>query len=71
MTPGISGVAREDLHDGYPATVDGQVAFFRDLRRIVTEVPNGRGVGLYYWEPAWITAGEHGSPLGKCGVVRF
>ena len=32
-----------------------QAAYFAELRRIVSSVPNGRGIGLYYWEPALIS----------------
>jgi arabinogalactan endo-1,4-beta-galactosidase len=42
------------LHEGYPATPDGQERFMRDLLTIVKEVPEGRGQGVFYWEPDWI-----------------
>lgn len=42
------------LHVGYPATVDGQAKYMHDLLTIIQAVPNGRGNGFYYWEPAWI-----------------
>ncbi|MCM1308333.1 MAG: glycosyl hydrolase 53 family protein [Butyrivibrio sp.] len=35
-------------------TVEGQCDFLRDLFKIIDEVPNGRGRGFFYWEPAWI-----------------
>lgn len=40
--------------DRYPATPDGQAAFFEALREILLEVPNGRGVGFFDWEPGWL-----------------
>lgn len=43
-----------DLHRGYPPTVEGQSAFLSAVRRIVRNVPAGRGRGIYYWSPEWI-----------------
>ncbi|WP_438444089.1 glycoside hydrolase family 53 protein [Gorillibacterium sp. sgz5001074] len=48
----VSG--EEQLHEGYPATVEGQAAYLRDFLSILREVPDGRGAGWYWWEPAWI-----------------
>ncbi|WP_081687722.1 lectin [Glycomyces tenuis] len=39
---------------GYPATVQGQTDFLRDVRQALLDVPNDRGRGLVWWEPAWI-----------------
>lgn len=39
---------------GYPATQDGQAMFLRDLCRAVRSVKGGRGLGVFYWEPAWL-----------------
>lgn len=38
----------------YPATVEGQARYLRDLARVMGEVPDGRGLGIVYWEPAWL-----------------
>jgi arabinogalactan endo-1,4-beta-galactosidase len=40
--------------DGYPATPGGQLSFYNDMLSILAQVPNGRGLGLFYWEPEWI-----------------
>ena len=60
-----------DLHEGYPATLEGQTEYFRELRRIVTSVPNGRGKGLYYWEPGLIAVKGGGSPWENVGLFDF
>ncbi len=42
------------LVPGYPADPDGQRAFLSDLLSIVAAVPDGRGAGVFYWQPEWI-----------------
>lgn len=44
----------EGLIAKYPATVEGQYEYLKDLIQIIQRTPNGRGVGIYYWEPCWI-----------------
>lgn len=39
---------------GYPATVQGQANYLHDQLQVVTKVPEGRGKGVFYWEPAWL-----------------
>ena len=38
----------------YPPTVSGQERFFSSLRRIMAEVPDRRGAGLFVFEPGWL-----------------
>lgn len=38
----------------YPMTKEGQVAFMKDFLQVVEEVPEEKGMGFFYWEPAWI-----------------
>jgi arabinogalactan endo-1,4-beta-galactosidase len=38
----------------YPPTVAGQAAFFEALRQVLLDVPDGRGLGFFDWEPEWI-----------------
>jgi len=48
-------IAREgQLIPGYPATVEGQSAWLRDLMQVVKDVPGGLAKGVFYWEPAWL-----------------
>jgi arabinogalactan endo-1,4-beta-galactosidase len=44
----------EDLLDEYPATPDGQKAFFEEIIKTVLNVSDGLGRGVFLWEPAWI-----------------
>lgn len=39
---------------GYPATQEGQETFLRDLFTTVRNVKDARGIGVFYWEPAWL-----------------
>lgn len=43
----------------YPMTKEGQAQFMREILEIIAQVPEGRGKGFFYWEPAWIPV--HGS----------
>ena len=31
-----------------------QAAFIEAIRRVVHDVPEGRGLGVFYWEPTWL-----------------
>jgi arabinogalactan endo-1,4-beta-galactosidase len=42
------------LHEGYPATVEGQAKYMKDFINVIENIPNGKGISFYYWEPAWI-----------------
>ncbi|RPJ28319.1 MAG: arabinogalactan endo-1,4-beta-galactosidase [Chloroflexi bacterium] len=42
-----------ELTAGYPATPEGQTAMLRDVMSIVRAVPNGRGLGVFYWDATW------------------
>lgn len=50
---GASNLLGEDsLVDGYPATPGGQRRFLSDLQAAVRD---GGGLGIVYWEPAWVS----------------
>jgi arabinogalactan endo-1,4-beta-galactosidase len=53
---GFENVIRQEdqLAAGYPATVEGQTAWLRDLGQVVAGTPKGLGKGIFYWEPAWL-----------------
>ncbi len=38
----------------YPMTAEGQSAFLQDVMELICRVPEGRGKGFFYWEPAWL-----------------
>ena len=43
-----------EKNTGYPATEAGQMQFLSDLFEIVRSVSGGHGIGVFYWEPAWL-----------------
>ncbi len=45
---------------GYDATQAGQAANFRDVLNVVEAVPNGKGLGAFYWEPTWTAVTGNG-----------
>jgi len=36
----------------FPESPEGQRAFLDELNRVVMQTPNGRGTGIFWWEPA-------------------
>lgn len=58
---GCSGIVfskEQEQAAGYPATMAGQEAFLRDLYKSVRAVQDGRGIGVFYWEPTWLPIPE-------------
>lgn len=55
---GIVFSEEQEKATGYPATTEGQEAFLKDLFRTVRSVKNNRGIGVFYWEPAWLPIPE-------------
>ena len=55
--PGVNTIgSQKDLGSSvsYPVSAAGQAAFLTDLFKAVAAVPNGMGIGVFYWEPAWL-----------------
>ena len=57
----------------YPPTVAGQERFFSTLRRIMAEVPDRRGAGLFVFEPGWLpgVGWEPGAPDPWANLTMF
>ncbi|MFE1927207.1 arabinogalactan endo-beta-1,4-galactanase [Streptomyces asoensis] len=49
-----------ELVGGYPATAAGQLAWMNAVANIVEAVPNGRGLGVFYWEATWTAVTGNG-----------
>lgn len=59
------------LHDGFPATVDGQKSFLADVIAVVQEAPNHEGTSFFYWTPEWIAAPSYGSAWENLALFDF
>jgi arabinogalactan endo-1,4-beta-galactosidase len=44
----------------YPLTPEGQRAMLRDVMSIVRAVPDGRGLGVFYWDATWTAVEGNG-----------
>lgn len=62
---GNVGQVYSDETNGYLPTVQGQATEVRDLMNAVASVPNGRGLGIFYWEPDWIPVAGAGWRTGE------
>ncbi|MEF2965540.1 glycosyl hydrolase 53 family protein [Paenibacillus sp. M1] len=79
VPPGGAAIFSAELAEigGYPPSVEGQAAFLRDLMATVKRVPEGRGLGIVYWEPAWLPVNgtswasyagmKYGNDMGEMG----
>ncbi|HVO73935.1 MAG TPA: glycosyl hydrolase 53 family protein, partial [Ignavibacteriaceae bacterium] len=43
------------LNSVYPPTVEGQDSFLTSLMELVKNIPNGKGKGIFYWAPEYIS----------------
>ncbi len=59
------------LEPGYPATPEGQAKFLTKVESIILNVPGGRGKGLLYWAPTWISAPKSQSPWDNLALFDF
>lgn len=39
---------------GYDVSVEGQAQYLSDIMKLVNSLPDNKGLGIYYWEPAWL-----------------
>ena len=48
------------LTAGYPATPEGQRVMTRKIMNIVSEIPDGHGLGVFYWDATWTAVEGNG-----------
>jgi arabinogalactan endo-1,4-beta-galactosidase len=53
------------ISGGYKATLQGQATSVHDVIEAVAQVPDGRGLGIFYWEPDWIPVAGAGWKSGE------
>ncbi|WP_233531217.1 glycosyl hydrolase 53 family protein [Paenibacillus alkalitolerans] len=61
----IIGLPSQIETGGFPATVQGQAAAVKAVMNAVLQVPEGKGAGIFYWEPAWIPVEGAGWKSGE------
>lgn len=49
----------------YKTSVQGQATAIHDVVKILSEVPNKLGLGIFYWEPAWLPVPNAGWATAK------
>src|SRR5699024_7450477 len=47
----------DTAQDKYPVSVQGQALAIRDVMQAVANVSGDHGLGVFYWEPAWLPVG--------------
>ncbi|MDQ0900982.1 glycosyl hydrolase 53 family protein [Paenibacillus sp. V4I7] len=54
---GVANMVKDvgQLHPGYQATPAEQHRYLTDLMSVVVDVPGGKGLGVFYWEPDWFS----------------
>ncbi len=62
---GLANLFPSEEFGGYKATVQGQATAIRDVIEAVSNVPDGRGLGIFYWEPEWIPVEGAGWATGE------
>lgn len=64
---GLVFLQEQEKATDYPATMEGQEQFLRDLHSTVRRVENNKGIGVVYWEPAWLPIPEctWAAPIGS------
>lgn len=45
---------------GYPFTPEGQAKMLGDIMTVIRAVPNGRGIGVMWWDATWIAVPGNG-----------
>ncbi len=57
---GFGNIISSNPVAGYDFTPAGQKKLLADVMTIVRAVPNGRGLGIFYWEPTWTAVPGNG-----------
>ncbi|MDY3915967.1 MAG: glycosyl hydrolase 53 family protein [Selenomonadaceae bacterium] len=61
--PNLYG-AKEERAGGFKSSVQGQATGLRTVMDKVAQVPNHRGLGIFYWEPDWYSIPGVGGGVG-------
>lgn len=56
---------------GFPATPDGQEQYLEKLIDVIRRIPDGRGKGLLYWAPTWISPGKAATTYDNVALFDY
>lgn len=58
----LENIVRDEsiLTPGYPATPQGQRVMTRRIMNIVRQIPEGHGLGVFYWDATWTAVDGNG-----------
>ena len=65
------GIDASKLPSGYAISAQGQKSFLYMLRKIIRETTNSKGIGFFYWEPAYISVPPIGSACEHLATFDF
>lgn len=60
-------IAGDEKVGGYAPTVQGQKQFVNDLKSMLSNIPDRKGIGFFYWEPEWVPV-KNGTYASDAGV---
>ncbi|MCG6232238.1 glycoside hydrolase family 53 protein [Vibrio furnissii] len=49
-----NGYSESGPIEGYDVSVNGQAHYLSDIMTLMNALPDQKGLGIYYWEPAWL-----------------
>lgn len=55
----------------YPVSVQGQANELRNVFNAVASIPNNKGIGVYYWEPAWLAVNDARKADGTLDAAKY
>lgn len=53
-------IIRSEEQPGYPFTPEGQAKILADIMDVIRAIPNGRGLGVMWWDATWIAVKGNG-----------
>ena len=53
-TANMVSKASAETNGGYLASTQGQLTEMADLCSLMSQIPDQKGMGVFYWEPAWL-----------------
>ena len=56
---------------GFPATPEGQAQFLSKVIDVIQHVPGGKGKGLLYWAPTWISPGKRATTYDNVALFNY